>query len=109
MIEAGGDIIAGDNIEAAVGDVSGQVIIGKQITIHRDGRDIRIPLQRPRPAEHFTNREKELAQLLQNLQPGRVVTLCGPGGIGKSALAAEAIWQLTKESQPPQCFPDGVI
>ena len=33
-------------------------------------------------------REAELAQLLDDLQPGRVVTLTGPGGIGKSALAA---------------------
>jgi tetratricopeptide (TPR) repeat protein len=65
----------------------------------------RIPHQRPPRAEHFTDREKELAQLLEDLQPGRVVTLCGPGGIGKTALATEAVWTPDVESR----FPDGVI
>ena len=35
----------------------------------------------------------------------RVVTLCGPGGIGKSALAAEAVWQPEVATR----FPDGLI
>jgi tetratricopeptide (TPR) repeat protein len=69
----------------------------------------RIPLQRPPRAEHFTNRDQELAQLLADLRPGRVVTLCGPGGIGKSALAAEAVWTLAPADDPPDRFPDGVI
>ncbi|MBI1882051.1 MAG: tetratricopeptide repeat protein, partial [Chloroflexi bacterium] len=63
-----------------------------------------IPWQYPTRATHFTDRERELEKLLADLQPGRVVTLCGPGGIDKSALAAEAVWQL-----PPSRFPDGVI
>ena len=67
------------------------------------------PLQRPRRAEHFTGREQELAQLLADLQPGQVVTLTGPGGIGKSALAAEAIWTLAPADAPPERFPDGII
>ncbi len=73
------------------------------------GQEIRIPFQRPTPAEHFTGRKAELAQLLNDLQPGRVVTLCGPGGMGKSALAAEAIQRLTLENTPPKHFPDGII
>jgi tetratricopeptide (TPR) repeat protein len=68
-----------------------------------------IPLQRPPRAPHFTDRQRELAQLLADLQPGRVVTLCGPGGIGKTALAAEAIWTLAPENEPPERFPDGII
>ncbi|MCB0169320.1 MAG: tetratricopeptide repeat protein, partial [Anaerolineae bacterium] len=67
------------------------------------------PLQRPRRAEHFTGREQELAQLLADLQPGQVVTLTGPGGIGKSALAAEAIWTLAPDNAPPDRFPDGIV
>jgi len=67
------------------------------------------PLQRPARAEHFTGREKELAQLRAELQPGRVVTLCGPGGIGKTALAAEAVWELAPGDEPPERFPDGVV
>ena len=46
------------------------------------------PLQRPPRAKHFTGRAAELARLLEALRPGEVVTLCGPGGIGKTALAA---------------------
>ena len=68
-----------------------------------------IPLQLPPRAEHFTGRQAELARLLAGLQPGRVVTLCGPGGIGKTALAAEAIWTLAPGDAPPACFPDGFI
>ena len=68
-----------------------------------------IPLQRPPRVEHFINRETELAQLLNDLQPGRVVTLIGTGGIGKSALAAEAVWRLAPDNEPPEPFPDGII
>ena len=69
----------------------------------------RIPLQRPPRAPHFTDRKRELARLLDDLRPGRVVTLCGPGGIGKTALAAEAVWTLAPESEPPDRFPDGIL
>ena len=67
------------------------------------------PLQRPAQTEHFVGREQELERVLQDLQPGRVVTLCGPGGVGKSALAAKVIWMLAKGSSPPPLFPDGVL
>jgi tetratricopeptide (TPR) repeat protein len=69
----------------------------------------RTPLQRPARATHWVGRETELAWLLAELQPGRVVTLCGPGGIGKSALAAEAIWALAPDGAPPERFPDGIV
>ncbi|MCQ3973981.1 MAG: hypothetical protein DPW09_11090 [Anaerolineae bacterium] len=69
----------------------------------------RVPLQRPPRAEHFQDRQAELAQLLADLQPGRAVTLCGPGGIGKSALAAEALWTLAPGDEPPERFSDGII
>lgn len=69
----------------------------------------RVPLQRPPRAAHFQDRQAALTQLLADLQPGQVVTLCGPGGIGKSALAAEAVWQLAPGSAPPSRFPDGII
>jgi tetratricopeptide (TPR) repeat protein len=77
--------------------------------IHFHGKPFHPPLQRPPCAVHFTNRETELAQLLADIQPGRVVTLCGPGGIGKTALAAEAVWQLAPGNDPPERFPDGII
>jgi tetratricopeptide (TPR) repeat protein len=67
------------------------------------------PLLRPPPVEHFKDRETELEELLCDLRPGQVVTLCGPGGIGKSALAAEAIWRMSPGNEPPEQFPDGII
>jgi tetratricopeptide (TPR) repeat protein len=70
---------------------------------------LRTPLQRPSRAEHFSGREKELADLLDDLQPGNVITLTGPGGIGKTALAAEAIWTLAPGDDPPERFPDGIL
>ncbi len=62
------------------------------------------PLQRPPRVEHFTGRESEIDQLLRVLQPGHVITLCGPGGIGKTALAIEAVRQLDISR-----FPDGIV
>ncbi len=67
------------------------------------------PLQRPPRADYFRGREQELAQLLANLQPNRLVALYGPAGIGKSALAAEAVWKLAPGDGPPDLFPDGII
>lgn len=69
----------------------------------------RVPLQRPTRARHFTGREKELAALLDDLQPGRMVAICGPGGMGKSALAAQAIWTLAPRDAPIERFPDGIV
>ena len=67
------------------------------------------PLQRPLRTQHFTGRETQLAKLLAELQPGRILTLCGPGGMGKTALAAEAVWRLAPDADPPARFPGGVI
>ncbi|MFN8469794.1 MAG: tetratricopeptide repeat protein [Caldilineaceae bacterium] len=68
-----------------------------------------IPMQKPPRTKNFTGRASELEKLLVNLQPGRVTALCGPGGIGKSALAAEAVWTLAPSDDPPELFPDGVL
>jgi len=68
-----------------------------------------LPMERPTRTDHFTGRDVELEQLLASLQPGRIVTLYGPGGVGKSALAAKAIWKLAPEDTPPSLFPDGII
>lgn len=70
----------------------------------------RVPLQRPiQRAPYFTGRDSEIEKILQNLEPGRVLTLVGPGGIGKSAIAAEVFWRLVSGDKPPDRFPDGVI
>ena len=67
------------------------------------------PLQRPRRAEHFIDRKAEQARLLADLQPGRVVTVCAAGGMGKTALVAEVLWTLAPGVSPPADFPDGIV
>jgi tetratricopeptide (TPR) repeat protein len=75
----------------------------------RGGIEIRLPWQLPPRPEHFTGREDELAWLTAELQPGRRSALCGPGGIGKTALASEALWCLDEAGHLQQRFPDGVL
>ena len=97
------------NIREAHGPVfSGQFQIQGDF-IYNEVTKVRLPFQRPPRVPHFTGREAELAALLKDLQPGRAVTICGPGGMGKTVLSAEAIWKLAPGSEPPQRFPDGII
>ena len=63
----------------------------------------------PERAPYFTGRAAEVATLVADLQPGRVLTLCGPGGIGKTALAAEAIGRLADNNELLTRFPDGLL
>uniref|UniRef100_UPI004056A702 NB-ARC domain-containing protein n=1 Tax=Candidatus Electrothrix sp. TaxID=2170559 RepID=UPI004056A702 len=58
------------------------------------------------PAEDdiFLHREEELAWLDKHLYPDKVVAVCGPGGMGKTSLAARAVRRL-----PVDRFPDGII
>ena len=68
-----------------------------------------VPIQYPLPIDHFTNREYELEQLLNKLKPGVTVALCGPGGIGKTALMSRAVQTLAPDNTLPVLFPDGII
>jgi tetratricopeptide (TPR) repeat protein len=63
-----------------------------------------IPRQLPSLDTCFLGRDKELDALLEQLQPGKVAAVCGPGGMGKSALAAQAVHKLEADR-----FPDGII
>lgn len=107
----------------------GHGAVGKQINDHRTtsqtidgnenmaaGRDINITNNHypPAPAaslnllpskdDVFLHREEELAWLDKHLHPDKVVAVCGPGGMGKSALAARAVRRLDAAR-----FPDGII
>ncbi|WPD24801.1 MAG: tetratricopeptide repeat protein [Candidatus Electrothrix scaldis] len=85
----------------------GEGAIGKQINNYYTGAP-------PTPAEAtcslpaedavFLHRKEELAWLDEHLHPDRVVAVCGPGGMGKSALAARALRRL-----PADRFPDGMV
>ena len=63
-----------------------------------------IPRQLPTLEPCFLHREEELVWLNDRLHPGKVAAVCGPGGMGKSALAAQAVHQLE-----PARFPDGIV
>ncbi len=67
------------------------------------------PLQHPRHAEYFQDRVGERTWLLAQLHPGRIVTICGPGGMGKTALVSEVLWTLAPGDTPPASFPDGIV
>src|SRR5215469_6120315 len=66
-------------------------------------------LQLPRRAEHFQDRTAEQAWLLDRLHPGQIVTISGPGGMGKKALVAEVLWSLAPGDSPPTRFPHGIV
>ncbi|WP_417912408.1 tetratricopeptide repeat protein [Candidatus Electronema sp. TJ] len=63
-----------------------------------------IPRQIPAPEPCVLYRDEELVWLNERLHPGKVAAVCGPGGMGKSALAAQAVSKLE-----PARFPDGII
>jgi predicted ATPase/DNA-binding SARP family transcriptional activator len=55
----------------------------------------RLPAVRvPSPLTSFVGRDEDIARVLKNLRAARLVTLTGPGGVGKTRLAAEAPGQL---------------
>lgn len=66
---------------------------------------IRVPAELPTPSQSFTGRDAELARLCGLLtdtaHPGRVVTISGPGGVGKSALATQVAGEVAGH------YPDG--
>ena len=103
--------MADDNKNRVHIDQSRQTVAGAQTNIaggqhiHHYSPKPAIPLQRPPRVQHFTDRRKELAKLLNDLHPGQVATLCGPGGIGKTALAAEVL----QDPAVINRFPDGII
>jgi tetratricopeptide (TPR) repeat protein len=59
----------------------------------------------------FVGREEDLAWLLEQLQDdaGKTLALCGPGGVGKTALAAEALARLTTQPDWLTRFPGGIF
>ncbi|WP_417915850.1 tetratricopeptide repeat protein [Candidatus Electronema sp. JC] len=71
--------------------------------IHQPPQPV-IPRYLPPLDTCFLGRDTELDALLEQLQPGKVAAVCGPGGMGKSALAAQAVSKLE-----PDRFPDGII
>ncbi|MDX8392874.1 MAG: tetratricopeptide repeat protein, partial [Mariprofundaceae bacterium] len=95
--------IEGDNntqVKTDSGDVN--------ITVNSPSTEY-MPLDYPERAEHFTGRADELKQLLAEIRPGHVAALCGPGGMGKTGLMAEAVWATAPDNKAPILFPDGIF
>ena len=69
--------------------------------VESDGRPLRRPVARghlPRPRTSFVGREDDLRLTAEFLRRGdRIVTLIGPGGVGKTRLAVEAGTRLREE------------
>jgi len=47
-------------------------------------------IRMPSPLTSFVGRDEDITRVLKNLRVARLVTLTGPGGVGKTRLAAEA-------------------
>ena len=96
---------------SSVSSISGDILSGfGKINNYYNVVTSRTSLELPPRPVHFVNRKAELDQLIRDIKPGAIVTLCGPGGIGKTALAAEVVWRLTDEGKAlPEAFPDGII
>jgi predicted ATPase/DNA-binding CsgD family transcriptional regulator len=63
----------------------------------------------PEEPNSFIGRERELGELSQLLTRTRALTLCGPGGIGKTRLALRLLSLVSGEgSAAGEEFPDGV-
>lgn len=97
-------------------DQSGQNVWGTQQNAGRDiinksiVKEPWIPPQMvPSRAQLFVGREEDLTWLAQQLVggAGKVIGLCGPGGMGKTALAAEAVTRLMEQPDWLKRFPGG--
>jgi predicted ATPase/DNA-binding winged helix-turn-helix (wHTH) protein len=56
----------------------------------------------PRPLDTVIGREADMVELREAVKQHRLVTIAGPGGVGKTRLAIEFGWRLAGD------FPDGV-
>ena len=72
-------------------------------------KTVPVPMQRHAQVLYFVDREELVDEVCDGLQPSVVITLCGPGGIGKTALATEITWLLAPKSSPPDRFPGGIV
>jgi len=65
-----------------------------------------VPAPLPVEPNSFIGRERELRELGRLVRANRVLTLCGPGGIGKTRLALRLLASVA--AAPDGEFPDGV-
>ncbi|MCI5162216.1 MAG: NACHT domain-containing protein [Candidatus Electrothrix sp. AX5] len=92
-----------------IGFVGNNNTIYGDININATARLVKPFQLPPLRADYFTGREKDIEDVLGVLCAGKSYTLAGPGGIGKTALAAEVIYRLAPNNELPDAFPDGII
>jgi tetratricopeptide (TPR) repeat protein len=76
------------------------------------GDNVRIPCELPPAAEKHFGRQTELKQLTERLGAGKNSAVVGPAGMGKTALAAQAVRAVVGETAATLAaspFPDGVV
>ncbi len=111
----GSDNVIGDNNHVEIRKLEGgdySIIIGGDLNVDISKDDLRSivpPLQLPSKVVCFVNRKKELRDILAKLTPNNIVSIHGPGGIGKTATVSELLWQLAPNNSAPENFPDGII
>jgi len=66
-----------------------------------------VPAPLPAEPNSFIGRDRELRELDVLVRANRVLTLCGPGGIGKTRLALRLLASVA--ASPDGEFPDGVF
>lgn len=103
----------GNRIDArTVGNVVQSRDIYGGIHFHGKQPDFPCPRMLPAPTPHFTDRTEPLRLLTEARARAReeglpLLVLCvGPGGIGKSELAAAWLWRIREEFPGPQLFAD---
>ena len=98
--------IYGDSYGASSGN---QGEIHNTFNFYKTEEGVRIPMQYPLRAKHFIGRQAEIKYILDTLNHGEVVTITGPGGIGKTAVVAEAVHQLAPHNSPAEAYPHGIL
>jgi predicted ATPase/DNA-binding CsgD family transcriptional regulator len=71
------------------------------VTLAAVTRPVAAPLGLPAPWTTFVGREQERAGVVEALREARLVTLAGPGGVGKTRLAVAVTWEAASS------FPSG--
>src|SRR5690242_12482713 len=73
----------------------------------RHGSEVtKIRIQVPQEPNNFVGRERELTELCELLGVTRALTLCGPGGIGKTRLAQRVLHTVVGAFPDGGCFVD---
>ena len=71
-----------------------------------------VPMQIKKRIQPFIGRKNKLEKLIKILEPGNIVTIHGIGGVGKTALALQSLWNICTgcdKNLPPKKFSKGII